>query len=153
MRGVRGMGLVAVGVLIVVLALPAAAPAAERGVAGTDPLARTAASYCGKSIWSSGLRPKRTLLGRIEKVMRIIDAVDAAATAVSAGLAILGGSAPAGVAVKVVASAGKKFFKKVLASAATKVRRIPVRKAGLRIRVQCVLGFVPYPAMSAYGGR
>ena len=127
-------------------------PATASAKAPTDRPVATAAGICDANLWRSGKVKKTTMLTRLEKAVRVAEAVDNAATIVSLVTGIVGTPA-SGAVVKLVAKLGKGAIVKVLKSTLKKVRGVPVKKGrgiGVKIRTKCKWGVVPYPVIAAY---
>ena len=137
------------GIAVALMCGPANASA--NAPAPAPPVA-TAAGICDANLWRSGKVKKTTMLYRLEKAVRVAEAVDNAATIVSLVTGIVGTPA-SGAVVKLVAKLGKGAIVKVLKSTLKKVRGVPVKKGrgiGVKIRTKCKWGVVPYPVIAAY---
>ena len=145
--------------MVVLAAVICAAMALVAGPAGasgqrpaSEPPVATAAGICDANLWRSGKIKKTTMVGRLNKAIRVAETVDNAATIVSLVTGIIGSPA-SGAVVKLVAKLGKSAIVKVLKSTLKKVRGVPVKKGrgiGVKIRTKCKWGVIPYPVIAAY---
>lgn len=143
--------LISVAVLSLGAVAAPAAPAAA--AAGSEPqYARAAAaSWCGKSVWTGARMPTGALahkLGRIEKIVDNADLATDAATILLIGVS--GGVAVPAAVVKGVAKLGARIIIRVVKRLRSDLAKVNKRKAGVRLRMKCVAGFIPYPSLGIY---
>ncbi len=111
-----------------------------------------AAPWCGKNIWKSGLWKKAPLIKRFDGIIAIADKVDRAtdfAALVLAALSLSTLAAPSAV-VKLVAKLGKSALKRVIVGLRNAARKTRAKKVGVRVKVNCVWGVLPYPGVGIY---
>jgi uncharacterized phosphosugar-binding protein len=127
-------------------AAPAAAASAE-----PPPVRALAAPWCGTSIWTGGKMPTSALTRSLERVEKVIDTIDVATDAATVVLlAVSGGVAvPVGVA-KAVAKLGARMIIRVVKRLKSDVAKVNKRRAGVRLKLKCVGGVVPYPSLGVY---
>ena len=133
-------------------ARPSGSPVCGRRPTCSQPLQRLAAPYCGATIWRSGLWRKAPLLQQYKKIIAVADKVDTAtdvAALVLAALSVGSLTAPA-AAVKLVAKYGKHRLKKVIKDLEKATRATKSKKVSVRLKVNCVWGFIPYPGVGIY---
>lgn len=137
---------------VVVMALAVVAtPAVASSPQPTTYERLAAAPYCGKSLWSSGKRSKTKLGRKFTSLIRIIENLDDATDIATAVFAVLSGpvSAPA-LAIKAVAKLGAKKVIKVIRGLADDLGKVTKKKAGVRLKIKCAWGVVPYPSFGLY---
>ena len=149
-RSRRRLALVAVTALGAAVAAPAAPVAAAQS--GEPQFARAAAApWCGKVIWTGAKTPTATLAQRLARVEKIIDNVDIATDAATIALiGISGGAAVPAAAVKGVAKLGARMISRVVKRLRSDLAKVNKRRAGVRLRMNCVAGVVPYPSLGVY---
>ncbi len=128
-------------------AAPASAAADERPGAQYR-----AAPWCGKTVWKSGLWKKVQMLKRFDRILTVADAVDSATDFATLVLTIASAGAVAvpNAVVKVVAKIGKAALTKVVKRLRAATVRVRHKKVGVRVKVGCVWGVVPYPSVGVY---
>ncbi|MGH2839898.1 MAG: hypothetical protein ACRDKY_03630 [Solirubrobacteraceae bacterium] len=139
---------------LVVTALAAGAIAAAPASAAADgpPGTKLAMPWCGKTIWKSGLLKKVVMLKRLNKVVRIADNVDSATDLATALLTIItaGAVAVPNAVIKIVAKVGKSLLKKVVKKLRADAVKVKAKRVGVRVKVGCVWGAIPYPSIGVY---
>lgn len=137
----------------VVVAAPAAMAPAVASAAQPEPTyERTAAPWCGKSVWSSGKKPTLKLGSDLKKVKKVVTNIDDATDAATFVFAVVSGgtvAAPA-VVIKGVAKLGVRRIVRVLDNLVDDLAKVNKRRAGVRVKINCVAGIVPYPSFSIY---
>lgn len=133
------------------VAAPTAPAAAAQGSEPTQYARAAAAPWCGKIIWAGAKTPTATLAQRLGRVEKIIDDVDIATDAATVLLiGISGGVAVPAAAVKGVAKLGARMIIRVVKRLRSDLAKVNKRRAGVRLRLQCLAGVVPYPSLGIY---
>ena len=122
------------------LAAPIGASATARGM-----------PWCGEVLWTGAKIPTTNLARKLGTVERIIDNVDMATDAATVVLMVVsGGVAVPAAAIKAVAKLGARMIIRAVKRLRIDLAKINRRKAGVRLRLDCVLGVVPYPSLGIY---
>lgn len=146
----RRLALVAMLSLGWMVAAPSA-PAAAAQSSEPQSARAAAAPWCGKIVWSGAKTPTGTLAQRLERVEKIIDNVDIATDAATVVLiGISGGVAVPAAVVKGVAKLGARMIIRVVRRLRSDLAKVNRRRAGVRLRLQCLAGVVPYPSLGIY---
>ncbi len=87
-------------------------------------------------------------LGRVEKIVDNVDIATDAATIVLIGIS--GGVSVPAAAVKGVAKLGARMIIRVVKRLRSDLAKVNKRRAGVRLRLRCVAGVVPYPSLGVY---
>jgi hypothetical protein len=144
---------VVVSLASVVAVTVGGAVAAPTAIASADslPARGFAAPWCGKSIWSGAKMPTATLSRRLARVEKVVDSVDIATDAATVVLIAVSGGVAVPVAVtKAVAKLGARVIVRVVKRLAADVAKVNRRKAGIRLKLKCAVGVVPYPSFGVY---
>ena len=92
--------------------------------------------------------PTATKAQRRARVEKIIDNVDIATDAATIALiGISGGAAVPAAAVEGVAKLGARMIIRVVKRLRSEVAKVNKRRAGVRLRMNCVAGVIPYPSL------
>jgi len=138
--------------LIAVLAVVAVGAAPASAAGEPKRMDQRGAFYCAATIWKSGLWKKAPLLKRFDNILAIADKVDKVTDMAALALAAMSLStlaAPSAV-VKLVAKLGKAGLKKVVQTLAKATRATKNKKVGVRVKISCLWGAIPYPGVGIY---
>lgn len=149
----RRTRVVALGVVLAMMVAGAVSTASASAATDARPAAQARGMpWCGKTIWTSGLIKKKVLVGRYDKILAIADKIDSATDFASLVLTVIsaGTVAVQTAVVKIVAKIGKGALKKVVKNLRGATLKIKNKKVGVRVKVGCVWGVVPYPSIGPY---